>query len=362
MSEDTALKNTIHLPCPSCGNQLNYSAEVQKIVCNYCGHQEELDRSTDKIQEQSLDAAIRSLSYFEADYLDKKVFDCHNCSAKIMVELDSPKINCGFCGSSNVNIDAFDNKYVQPNGILPFQLSRSQAESYFSKWISKGWFHPSKLKRLEPEDLHGVYIPFWTYDAEVEAEWSGEAGQYYYESITVMVDGKPQQKRVRKTRWHWRSGTLAQFFDDILVSASKSLEQKIVERILPFQMDALINFDPKLILGWEAEIYATEVDRGYRIAEGIINQKVRELCKQRLGGDTQRNLQVQSSFTDQSFKHIMLPIWICSYLYQNKLYRFTINGQTGKIYGKKPISYIKIGILILAIAAIVLLIFWLKNK
>jgi len=124
----------------------------------------------------------------------------------------------------------------------------------------------------------------------------------------------------------------------------------------------VVNFDPRLMIGWEAEIYNLEIDDGYQQAEHIMNYKLRNMCSAQLGGDTQRNLHVQSQKSAQTFKHIILPIWLCSYHYNNKLYHFTINGQTGKVYGKKPTSWWKIAGLILLFALFVFGVWYLRES
>ena len=126
-----------------------------------------------------------------------------------------------------------------------------------------------------------------------------------------------------------------------------------MERILPFRLSEVVNFDPRLMVGWEAEIYNLEVDDGYHQAENIMDYKLRNMCSAQLGGDTQRNLHVTNQKCGQTFKHIVLPIWLCSYYYNNKLYHFTINGQTGKVYGKKPYSWWKIGFAVLMVVAFI---------
>lgn len=342
------LSSTIQLPCPSCGSRLHYSASTKKITCEYCGYLEDVNEANDKVVEKSLHDAIAKVTDFIPEQTGKRVYDCVNCGANFMVDSDQVRINCGFCGSTKVNVEAFDHQYIEPSGIVPFYVSRSEADNIFKKWVSRGWFHPSKLKKLdEVEQLHGVYLPFWTFDAQADAEWSGEAGHYYYETKMVRVNGKMQQKRVRKIRWTYRSGRLSHFFDDILVVAANGLTQKDVERILPFRLSEVVNFDPRLMVGWEAEIYNVEVDDGYKRGEVIMDYKLRNMCSAQLGGDTQRNLHVTNNKYNQTFKHIILPIWLCSYYYNNKLYHFTINGQTGKVYGKKPYSWWKIGFAVL---------------
>ncbi len=359
--EPSIIQDALNLPCPSCGSQLYYySAEKKKLNCDQCGYLEEIDRSNDKVIEQSLADAVCQVPDFVPEEIGKKVFDCENCGSKFMVEHDKIKVNCGFCGSTNVNVEAYDHNYIKPVGIIPFYVSREEAEKFFNKWIKQGWFHPNKLKSLAAiDDLHGVYIPFWTYDAETESQWSGQAGYHYYETRMVRVNGRMQQQRVQRTRWERRSGSLRHFFDDVLVVASGGLEQMEVQRLLPYRLEEVVNYDPRLMVSWEAEIYKLEVDKGYHMADQVMDHKIRNMCSAQLGGDTQRNLHVSSHKHSQTFKHIILPVWICSYTYQNKLYHFLINGQTGKVHGDKPLSYIKIAFTVLLFVLLIAFIWWL---
>ena len=112
-----------------------------------------------------------------------------------------PNINVN-CGSKNINEKSFTEKFIEPLGIIPFYISRAEATRKFDNWIKQGLFHPNKLKTLSNiENLHGVYVPFWTFDAQVSANWSGQAGYHYYETKNRVVNGKVQTIRVQKTRW-----------------------------------------------------------------------------------------------------------------------------------------------------------------
>ncbi len=354
-------------PCPGCGGKLAYSAEKKKISCGYCGYAEDYSRANDQLIENPLDEAVLAAPKQDVEDLGKKVFDCEGCGSKFMVESDKVKVKCGFCGSHNVNVEAFDHQYIKPAGIIPFQVSRRIAEERFEKWIKKGWFHPTKLKRLAVmDDLHGIYIPFWTYDAMTDSQWSGQAGYHYYETQKVRVNGQWQMQQVQKTRWQNKSGNLRHFFDDVLVVASHGLQQKDIDRMFPYKLGEVVNFDPKLMLGWEGEIYDIEVDEGFKKADRIMDRRLRDLCSIQLGGDEQRGLHIQSKKYLKTFKHIILPVWISSYRYQNKLYHFTINGQTGKVGGKKPISPFKVlfavMIFILIILSVIFLAEYLKQR
>jgi ribosomal protein S27AE len=362
-AEHSHIQDIVNLPCPSCGSQLTYSAKHKKLRCGHCGYTEAVDNSNDKVVEQELRDKAQLALEFIPEKVGKKVFDCGNCGAKFMVESDKVRVKCGFCGSTNVNLEAYEHQYIQPVGIIPFYISRDEAVQLFQGWIKQGWFHPNKLKKLANlEDLHGIYIPCWTFDAQTQSQWSGQAGFYYYETRMVRVNGKMQPQQVQKVRWVFRSGELQHFFDDILVVASGGLKQRQLEQILPYRLEEVVNFDPRLLLGWESEIYSLEVDKGYQVADQIMDSKIRNMCSAQLGGDTQRNLRISSRKWDQTFKHIILPIWISSYTYNGKQYHFTINGQTGKVNGQKPLSWIKILILVLAFALFIFGIYWLKES
>ncbi len=360
--EKVVLEKVLNLPCKGCGGKLAYSAKEKKIICEHCGQTEAIDAASDRVIEHDLHKALNELNYHTPECEDQKVFDCQSCGSKFMVNSSQVKVDCGFCGSNNVNLEAFEHSYIEPMGIIPFKIPKEQADELFKKWIKKGWFRPNKLKRLaEIDALHGIYIPFWTYDAQTESNYSGEAGYREQVSQRVLVNGQHQVKKVTKTRWVARSGHLSYFFDDVLVVASTGVKQKLMESIEPFNQKEVINYDARLMLGWEAEVYSLELDEGYKIADKIMDKRLRELCKAEIGGDTQRHVVVHSQKFYQTFKMIMLPIWISSYKYQDKIYQFAINGQTGKVNGKKPTSWVKIVMLILFIVLIIATIVLIKK-
>ena len=348
------LRRIKQLPCPTCGSQLNYSASKNMINCDHCGYQKSHDESNDLIREQSLEKAMSAQVSYSPSQISKKVIDCGSCGAQLMIDDDKVSVRCNFCGSEKVNETAFDKNLIQPQGILPFQIDKQNATNKFQDWIKKGWFHPNQLKQLaQLGDVHGIYVPFWTYDAHTGNNWRGDAGYYYYETETYTSNGETKTRQVRKTRWVHRSGYFERFFDDVLVVASKNMPTEIIEKIFPFEVEKVINYNNDLVVGWESEIYNIDVKDGYGIADQKMDTEIKQQASRELGGDTQRFLRVNSQKWGQTFKHIVLPLWICSYRYNDKIYQFVVNGQTGKIAGKKPLSWIKITFAILVVAAII---------
>lgn len=195
-----------------------------------------------------------------------------------------------------------------------------------------------------------MYLPFWTYDADTFSQWQAEAGHYYYttESYTDS-QGKHQTKQVRHTRWEWVSGYLDKDFDDVLILGSTGLEQNFVDDIFPYELKEVVNYDGQFILGHASEVYQKDLQQGYDVAEGIMDDAIRAEVTKRIPGDTHRGLRIQTQRSNITFKHLLLPIWIAAYTYNSKVYRFLVNGQTGKISGKKPVAVWKVIVLILVI-------------
>lgn len=347
-------EDVLQMPCPSCGGKLSYSAEKKAIHCRSCGYLKDIDTNANKVVEQSLASAEKLMNTYTPQSVAKKVVDCSGCGAQLMIDETDVAVRCNFCGSDKVNQKAFDKNLIKPQGIIPFKIPAQEAKDKFKVWIKKGWFTPNKLKHLaKVGDVHGVYVPFWTYDAQTLSNWSGEAGFHYYETETYTdSDGNTQTKRVRHTRWEYRSGRFDHFFNDLLIVASKGLPHKVITPIYPFELESVVNFDEELIVGWESEIYSLDVKEGYSIAEDKMDSQLNAMASNYLGGDTQRHLRIDTSKWDQTFKHIVLPVWLCSYQYNGKSYQFAVNGQTGKINGSKPTSWIKVTLFILCIAAL----------
>ncbi|MCH2044950.1 MAG: hypothetical protein MK212_12600 [Saprospiraceae bacterium] len=357
------LKRVLLLPCPSCGSQFTYSAKKQLLVCDHCGDTEDFSKANDKVRELSLEEGIRKAESYNPTAAGKKALKCDSCGSHLIVPADQPSVRCDFCGSERINEVAFDRNIIKPQGIIPFKIPKQEAIEKFRTWIKKGWFHPNKLKRLAAlGDVHGIYVPFWTYDAKTHSDWSGQAGYYYYETQTYTSNGETKTRQVRKTRWVRRSGSFSRDFDDVLIVASKGLPHEIITKIYPFSLKETINYDPQLMLGWDCEVYSIEVDEGYKIADDKMDSMLRQQASSALGGDTQRFLRVHSQKWGQTFKHIILPVWLCTYMYNNKSYQFAVNGQTGTINGKKPLSWVKITLAILVVVAIIATIVILANN
>ena len=355
MEEQESLKKIVNVPCGGCGSEMVYDPGKQMLLCPNCGTTRDIPTASDMVVERSFATAASMADLPTGFNVPSKIFHCNSCGANTSVGQDTVAFSCPFCGSTNVNAEAHEARVIRPSGVLPFKVTKQAALEKFKTWIGKGFFAPGNLKKLARLDnIRSVYLPFWTYDASTFSQWEAEAGYYYYttESYTD-AQGNAQTKQVRHTRWEFVSGYFDKAFDDVLVVASSGLEQRFSEEIFPFDLDQIVNYDGQFILGHESEVYQRDLKAGFDVADGIMDTEIRAEITKKVPGDTHRNLQIDTRKSDITFKHILLPIWIAAYLYNNKVYRFLVNGRTGKISGKKPVAAWKVIMLILVIAAII---------
>lgn len=346
---------------------MRFSAEKQQLSCDHCGGTQAIPFTKEKLEERPLNGyQVENQLLPNAPTEEKRVFACPNCGARTTVNSDVPTITCAFCGTKNVNPEARKTRLIEPAGVLPFRISHEQAIERFRSWVGDDFLAPSDLKAgAMPDNFRGIYIPFWTFDAQAYSNWQGEAGFHYY--VTVQVpDGKggTMNQQEQRVRWESRSGSHAGFYDDILIMASKQLESQTdtVAEASSYTLTDVVDYDPRFLLGWDAEVYSIDLPESARQAEANIHEREENACASELGGDVQRGLRVDTQLSDQTFKHILLPLWICAYMYNGKAYRFLVNGQTGRIAGERPKSAWKIAFLVAGILLLILFFYAISKK
>ena len=343
--------NLLRAPCPGCGSQLVFRAETQGMGCDHCGAIEALTFSRNRLRENRLDGLLVNNELNPALLTEQQLFSCPSCGARTRVDADHPTLSCGFCGSRAINPDAQRTRLIEPAGVLPFRLNRAAATDAFRQWIGTSWLAPNDLAAAANlGNLHGMYLPFWTFDAQAHSDWHGERGDYYYVSVSSTDSkGRSVTRQERRTRWSYQGGTHDFFYDDVLTLASRSLstQQQHVDEVAHYDLQAVVDYDPRVLLGWEAEVYAIDLAAGLQQARVAVHGREEVACSQLLGGDTQRGLKVATTLTNESFKHLLLPLWLCAYTYRGKLYHFLVNGQTGRVSGSRPVSFWKVLLLVL---------------
>jgi predicted RNA-binding Zn-ribbon protein involved in translation (DUF1610 family) len=354
----------IHLSCTQCGNQMNYDASTAQMLCPSCGTTREVPRGNDLIVEKSFADALALGDTSTGWGVATHDYTCRNCGAITTTSASEPVLVCSFCASEAINETAFDTRLIRPAGLLPFAIDNRKALDLYKNWLGKGWFHPSNLSALARLDrIQGVYVPFWTFDAQTDSYWTAEAGYYYYVTVTdTDANGNTVERQEQRIRWVPVSGFFQYFFDDVLVVASRGIEQRRIERIYPFPLNAVINYAPQFLAGWKAEVYAVDLEEGFKRAEAIMDKHLQSLISSQIPGDTHRFLAINTHKYNITYKHILLPVWIAAYLYQGKSFQVIINGVSGRVTGEKPYSAWKIALAILLGLLVLLVLYFLFGK
>jgi hypothetical protein len=241
--------------------------------------------------------------------------------------------------------------------VLPFVISEPQARDRIRQWYGKLWLAPNALKKRALTDtVKGMYLPYWTFDAQADAQWTAEAGYYYYTTETYTENGQTRTRQVRHVRWEPAAGRLSHFFDDDLVCASVGVHPKLLRGIEPFPTQSLKSYDAGYVAGWVVERYQIDLVGAASRAREAMDAKVTQMCAQQVPGDTYRNLVVHTSYSRQTFKHILAPVWLMSYKYGARAFQCVQNGVTGAIEGEYPKSPWKIAAIVLVLFIVVVIV------
>jgi DNA-directed RNA polymerase subunit RPC12/RpoP len=356
MSETTARQK---FSCPACGAEAQWDPAKKALVCPYCHTVSpvELPASGGDIKENDLAAAMRNLGSEQRGWAAEKTsVKCQSCQAISVFDPTRVAQRCDFCGSSALIPYEQIKAPIRPESLLEFKIPETQVRDKIREWYGNRWFAPNALKsRALTDTVHGIYLPYWTFDAQVHADWTADAGYHYYETESYTdSQGRSQTRQVQRTRWVPASGALDHFFDDELVPASKGVQPELLRKIEPFPTTTdLKPYDPGFLSGWVVEQYQIDLIAAAQHSRETMDGKTNQLCSAEVPGDTQRNLEVKADYSAQTFKHILTPVWLLTYTYGAKSFQVVVNGYTGAIAGKHPLSWIKIMLAILAVIIVI---------
>lgn len=332
-------------PCRSCGADYRFEPGKAQLICDHCGATEVIAQSDSwqgGLKELDFRAALDNLLPLQ-DLEDTRVSACPNCGAQVAFDADVHAAECPFCATPVVT-DTGTHRHIKPKGVLPFALSESEARHAMTSWLGSLWFAPNGLQDYarKGRKMQGIYVPYWTFDADTRSSYRGERGTVHTETRRVTRNGKSETVRVQKVDWRPASGRVARFFDDVLVLASRSLPKRFTDALEPWDLAALEPYQPEYLAGFRAEGYSVDLDEGYHDARAQMDRVIQRDVKFDIGGDRQRIHSIDTQISGVTFKHILLPVWLAAYKYRGKTFRFVVNGRTGRVQGERPWSVWKV--------------------
>ena len=320
--------------CPTCGANLVYSPARKKLHCEYCGTDVSVDL-TDFAEEIPFSELLKSAP----DWKDEtRVFACKNCGARTIVSKKDIAPVCPYCGTKSV-VEESDLVGLKPNAVLPFLIDDKAAAEKFKKWAKRKLYAPRKYKKnVRPEQIRGNYFPAFTFDSDTFSTYNGRLGEYYY--VTVRRNGKTYQER--RVRYYSISGTYSRFFNDVLVYANKSRDEKRMNKLLPFATDYAQKYNEDFIYGFGATQYEKDGTECWSEAQARMRSAVQKAILSQYVYDFVDYLNVDTAFGKVTYKYMLLPVYIGHSKYNGKLYNFYVNGQNGNVAGKSPVSPVKV--------------------
>lgn len=333
--------NTVAYQCPCCGAGLSFDPEKQKFACEFClseFEEEELAGSG------SAEAARKQAADGAAFCEQMNLFTCPNCGAEVVADDNTVADFCYYCHNPVVHAGRLSGQ-LQPHKVVPFRVTREEAEETFLNWCRKKWFLPHGFKsRAHAEQIRGVYFPFWVTDADAQGSANFDAthvrtwrtGDYTYTHTKVYELE--------------RAGNI--HFEDIVTCALSDADKKMLEGILPYPSEELTDFSMPYLSGFLAKKRDIERDALSEEVRGRMNDYTKELLRQTARSyTTVTPKEIQVKIKESHWEYALLPIWILTYRHNGKVYTFAINGSTGKIYGELPVSWARLAVLLGAIAA-----------
>ncbi|PTW50204.1 TFIIB-type zinc finger domain-containing protein [Rhodovulum kholense] len=344
-------------PCDQCGADLRFSPEDGRLICDHCGHEEPVEGTgpwdaplAELDYRAALDAALPG-----AEMQDVRQIKCPNCGAEFELDEATHAAECPFCATPVVTGTGVQRR-IKPKGVLPFALSEAEAHKAMTDWLGRLWFAPNGLQAYARKGrrMEGIYVPYWTFDADTKSQYSGARGTIYHESRRVIREGRSETVQIQKIRWTPVSGRVARFFDDVLVLAATSLPKRYTDALEPWDLSLMLPYRPQYLAGFRAEGYTVDLETGFAEARRTMDRVIRRDVMFDIGGDSQRIDRLETQVSAVTFKHVLLPVWLAAYRYRGKTYRFVVNGRSGRVRGERPWSAWKIAIAVvlgLALAA-----------
>lgn len=303
--------------CSNCNGALTYDIEIGKMKCKNC----ESVFDIDKIKR----------NHAEENMMEANVFVCTSCAAKLVVNQVESATFCAYCGQPTIVFERVS-KFLKPDKIIPFKLTKEEAIKKIRKRFKKGFFIPNKIKKFKVEHINAIYVPFFIYDIN------------YRDSQTL-------RGKVGK-HWHnfYRNDIVD--FKGMTIDASVNLCNDSSERLELFELKELINFDEAYLSGFYADCYDEK--------KKDLEKRVFERCKMLYNRESEyrvsaSNVSIETSNPKYKIKkkiYALLPAWFMTIRYKEKPYTILVNGQTGKVVGAVPFVKYKIVLVFFVLFAI----------
>lgn len=287
--------------------------------------------------------------------------ECQTCGASLLVDPNQRTALCPYCASPSVVERPPSVDRPPPHFVVGFTLTKEGAQGSVKEWLGRrSFFVQSSVKTGTVEAIKGVYTPAYLYSAMATSQYSAQIGENYQETETYTdtdSNGNTvvKTRTVTRTEYRYLSGQHSCYVSDVLVTGSRAVPNGELEAIEPFDLRMMRRYTPAVVSGWIAEEPTLTLPECYQLARGETMEKIARELEGFMPGDSHQGLTFNTVLDRETTELIYVPIWVLAIRHdpQKPPFRVLINGQTGRIYGKAPLSWVKILLAILVVIALI---------
>jgi len=325
--------------CLNCSGAINFDTSSQQMKCPYCDSEfeiEALQEYDDAMSEGGSDeiewSAHEDTPWQEGEQEGMRVYSCNTCAGEIIADASTAATNCPFCGNPVVMKEQLTGS-VRPDCIIPFKLDKKAAQESLIAHLSNKKLLPKCFKSTKTlDEISGVYVPFWLFDADITANM-----RYRATTIRMWSDSRFNYRETR----HFsviRQGEMA--FDNVPVDASAKMPADLMESIEPFNTADAVDFNTAFLAGYLADKFDFESKDCIDRANERIRQSTQDAFAATVRGYTTVMPEYRGVYLNKSsVKYALLPVWVMSATWRGKQFLFAMNGQTGKFVGNLPTDW-----------------------
>ncbi len=319
----------IQFKCPDCGSDMTFDATEGVLMCSSCGHKENADELKGETSFRDVPDTTEESTYGEGS--TEVQYVCQSCGAVIISEPNTTATSCSFCGSPVVLGDKLTGA-LSPKYVIPFKITKDQAEETFRNWSKKLKLAPSEFRAdMKVKTLTGMYVPFWLYDllgqgdAQLEATKSSSHREGDYE--------------VTETKHYEIYRQVDLSYDKVPADASKKMPDNLMDKLEPYDYADMKAFDTPYLAGYVSERYDRTDKEEFPRVEKRAKNYMDNYIKDTVTGYQSVNFKNRNYNIKQTdANYTLFPVWMAYSMHNSEERSFFMNGQTGKIVGQTPVS------------------------
>jgi hypothetical protein len=347
---DNREPDIVDFKCPQCMATTAYSVKDGGLRCTHCGYYEAPVKPIVGKAAEEFEFTVETMEIIEAAQgwgETRKALKCQSCQAITSIPAGHLTHQCPFCGSTQVLQQVATQDKLRPKFLIPFRLDVEGCQKIAVEWLGSSWMTPKSLKNLaRVAHFTGIYLPYWTFDAQSNAHWRAQVGHQVSESY-YDASSKSWKTRMR-TEWRWESGQVVQSYDDILVPGTKYLSPVLLKRLDDFSTRAFVPYEAVYLAGFLAQAYDIPLEQTWALARDLMREDTRIKCRQQASTSQIRQFSMSLDFSHESWRYVLLPVYVAVYRYEDRIFQVMINGQTGTIAGQRPVDWPKVWLAVCA--------------